>query len=286
MTTLNRCHFFYPLLAASALAVALGCAQAQDKQSTTTSTEAQTTTYKPKVGQSGKDVIWVPTAQSLVDQMLRMAAITPQDYLVDLGSGDGRTVITAAQRGTRAHGIEFNPKMVELARQTAKEAGVSNRATFTEGDIFKSDFSEATVVTLFLLSELNLRLRPTLLDMKPGTRVVSNSFNMGNWEPDDSVDGGPACKSYCRAYKWIVPAKVEGIWTLNNRASLTLNQTFQKLTGHLAMNGVQHEISNAAMQGGRIAFTANGQQYTGELDAGRMTGRDGSGNGWTATRNQ
>jgi len=286
MTPPNRRHAFHLTLAASALSLTLGVAQAQDSPRATGATKATTTAYQPTVGQSGKDVVWVPTPQSLVDQMLRMAAVTPQDYLVDLGSGDGRTVITAAQRGTRAHGVEFNPEMVKLARRAAQDAGVSGKATFTQGDIFESDFSDATVVTLFLLPDLNLRLRPTLLDMKPGTRVVSNSFDMGDWEPDDSADGGPECKSYCHAYKWIVPAKVEGTWMLDNKASLTLNQAFQKLTGQLAMNGKQHEISDAAMQGARIAFTVNGRQYTGEVDAGRIAGQDGSGKSWTAVRKQ
>ena len=142
------------------------------------------TSYEPKVGQPGKDVVWVPTPQALVDQMLDMAKVTPQDYLVDLGSGDGRTVITAAKRGIKAHGIEYNADMTELAKRNAVEAGVTDKATFVNGDIFQSDFSQATVVTLFLLPGLNIRLRPTLLDMKPGTRVVSNSFDMGDWKAD------------------------------------------------------------------------------------------------------
>src|SRR5690606_25964323 len=143
-----------------------------------------------------------------------------------------------------------------------------------------------TVVTLFLLPELNVRLRPTLLDMKPGTRVVTNSFDMGDWEPDDTADGGAECKSYCHAYKWVVPAKVAGAWELDNKDLLNLSQTYQNLNGHLAINGEQHAISDAAMQGARIAFTANGQQYTGEVDADRMTGSDSAGNSWTARRRQ
>lgn len=286
MTPPNRRHAFHLILAASALSLTFGAAQAQDSQTAAAGTGATATTYEPTVGQSGKDVVWVPTPQSLVDQMLRMAAITPQDYLVDLGSGDGRTVITAAQRGTRAHGVEFNPEMVKLARQAAQDAGVSDRATFTEGDIFEADFSDATVVTLFLLPNLNLRLRPMLLDMKPGTRVVSNSFDMGDWEADDTANGGSECKSYCQAYKWVVPAKVEGTWELDNKALLNLSQTYQNLDGHLVVNGKQHEISDAAMQGARIAFTANGQQYTGEVDTDRMTGSDSAGKSWTARRKQ
>ncbi|MBS0430794.1 MAG: hypothetical protein JSS21_00085 [Proteobacteria bacterium] len=174
--------------------------------------------------------------------------------------------------------------MVKLSRQAARQAGVADLATFTEGDIFKTDFSDATVVTLFLLPELNLRLRPILLDMKPGTRVVSNSFDMGDWEADDSVDAGQDCKSYCRAYKWIVPAKVEGTWKLDDTTSLTLDQTFQKLTGYLVMDGQRHAIRDAVMQGALIAFSANGRQYKGEMVAGRMTVHDGNGNTWTATR--
>lgn len=284
MTASNRSHRLHRLLVALILALTLGAAQAQNGQTSTAQAEPGTTTYEPEVGQFGKDVVWVPTAESLVDQMLRMAAITPADYLVDLGSGDGRTVIAAAQRGTRAHGIEFNPDLVKLSRQAARDAGVAGKATFAEGDIFESDFSKATVVTLFLLPQLNLRLRPTLLDMKPGTRVISNSFDMGEWEPDDAVNGGSDCVSFCSAYKWIVPAKVQGTWDLNDKASLTLSQTFQKLQGHLVLNGKRHAISDAAMQGTRIAFAANGRQYTGEVNGERMTGRDGGGNAWTATR--
>lgn len=242
------------------------------------------TGYTPTVGQLGKDVVWVPTADSLVAHMLDMAAITPQDYLVDLGSGDGRTVIAAAKRGTRAHGIEYNPDLVKLSQEEAKKAGVTDLATFVEGDIFKSDFSDATVVTLFLLPELNLRLRPILLNMKPGTRVVSNSFMMDDWEPDEAIETDLNCKSYCNAYKWVVPAKVDGSWELGNNATLRLKQTFQKLEGHYAINGKQHEIYNAGMQGANITFTANGQQYTGTVNGNQINGKDSAGKEWSARR--
>src|SRR5918992_5999257 len=137
---------------------------------------AQTTTYEPSVGQEGKDVVWVPTPQVLVDKMLDMAKVTPSDYVIDLGSGDGRTVITAAKRGARAHGIEYNRDMVELSKRNAEKEGVSGKATFAQADLFKSDFSQASVITMFLLPDINLKLRPKILDLKPGTRVVSNSF--------------------------------------------------------------------------------------------------------------
>lgn len=274
------------LLAVPAIALALGSAFAQSQRTSTAEAGSTATTYEPVIGQKGKDVVWVPTGEALVEQMLRAAQITPQDYVVDLGSGDGRTVIAAAKQGARAHGIEFNPKLVELARQTAKKAGVADRATFAEGDIFKSDFSNATVVTLFLLPELNLRLRPTLLNMKPGTRVISNSFDMGDWPPDESISGGPKCKSYCRAYKWVVPAKIEGTWELGNNATLQLDQTYQLLNGRLTMNGKSQELLDGRLLGTHIAFTAGDKQYTGEVTANQMTGRDNQGNAWTAKRKQ
>src|SRR5690606_30468300 len=161
-----------------------------------------------------------------------MAGLTPNDYLVDLGSGDGRTVITAAKRGAKAKGIEFNPDLVHFAQAAAKAEGVADRATFEQGDIFQSDFSDATVVTLFLTTSLNLKLRPILLDMKPGTRVVSNSFSRGDWEPDASarLDEDDGCVSWCSAYKWMVPAKVGGPWDLGGR-QLVLDQSYQTFEG-------------------------------------------------------
>ncbi|HYA30368.1 MAG TPA: class I SAM-dependent methyltransferase, partial [Acidobacteriota bacterium] len=162
--------------------------------------------FQPQVGQEGKDVIWVPTPQALVDKMLEMGKVTEHDYVIDLGSGDGRTVITAAKRGAKALGIEYNPEMVELSRRNAAREGVSNRASFTKADLFESDFSQATVITMFLLPDINLKLRPKILTLKPGTRIVSNSFTMGDWSADDTVNVKDNCISYCTAYLWIVPA--------------------------------------------------------------------------------
>src|SRR5205823_1069543 len=170
--------------------------------------------YQPEVGQEGKDVVWVPTPQVLVDKMLDMAKVTPKDYVIDLGSGDGRTVITAAKRGAKALGIEYNPEMVELSRRNAAKEGLADKAAFIEGDVFETDFSKATVITLFLLPDLNLRLRPKILDMNPGVRVVSNSFDMDDWMPDERIKLSEGCTRFCTAYLWIVPAKLEGRWKM------------------------------------------------------------------------
>ena len=183
-----------------ALATAMGIAHAADS--------TKIPDYVPSVGQEGKDVVWVPTSQDLVNKMLDMAKVTPKDYLIDLGAGDGRTVITAAQRGLRANGIEYNPDMVKVAQTAARRSGVEKQATFEEADLFKSDLTQAQVITLFLLPSINEKLRPTILDLKPGTRIVSNSFRIGDWEPDQSETVKGDCSNWCTAHLWIVPAKV------------------------------------------------------------------------------
>ena len=189
------------------------------------------TDYQPSVGQEGKDVIWVPTPQALVDKMLDMAKVTPKDYVIDLGSGDGRTVITAAKRGSKALGIEYNPDMVELSKRNAAKEGVSDKASFMKADLFESDFSQAQVITMFLLSSINMKLRPKILDLKPGTRIVSNTFDMGEWKPDETANLS-GCNSWCTAHLWIVPAKTEGTWKLP-QGELTIKQSFQMITGTL-----------------------------------------------------
>jgi len=242
--------------------------------------------YEPSVGQGGKDVVWVPTPQSLVDRMLEMAKVTPSDYVIDLGSGDGRTVITAAKRGTRAHGIEYNPDMVALSKRAAAKEGVSGKATFAKADLFESDFSQATVITMFLLPDINLKLRPKILDLKPGTRIVSNSFTMGEWTADQTVSASEGCTSYCTAYLWIVPAKAEGSWRLP-QGELNLTQTFQMLSGTLTTGGATAKLSNAKMSGDRIRFSVGGAQYTGRVNGGSMEGTVKSSDGtrkWSATR--
>src|SRR5256885_17091638 len=121
--------------------------------------------YEPEVGQPGKDVVWVPTPQAVVDKMLDMARVTAKDFVIDLGSGDGRTVITAAKRGARAMGVEYNPDMVELAKRNAAKEGMTGKANFQQADLFKSDFSQASVITMFLLPDINIKLRPKILGM-------------------------------------------------------------------------------------------------------------------------
>ena len=238
--------------------------------------------YEPQVGQEGKDVVWVPTPQALVDKMLDMAKVTPQDFLMDLGSGDGRTVITAAKRGTRAMGIEYNPDMVELSNRNAAAAGVTDKVKFMKADLFETDLSQATVITMFLLPSINMKLRPTILNLKPGTRIVSNTFTMEDWQADETAtinDSG--CTSWCTSLLWIVPAKVEGTWQMP-AGDLKLTQQFQMLSGSMGSNA----ISEGKVRGSDVSFTAGGVKYTGHVDGNTMTGSatGGNGNSWTATR--
>jgi precorrin-6B methylase 2 len=241
-------------------------------------TQAPAKPFEPQVGQPGKDVVWVPTPQALVDKMLDLAKVTPQDYVIDLGSGDGRTVITAARRGARAHGIEYNPEMVTLAKRNAAQAGVNERATFAEADLFASDFSKAQVVTMFLLPSINMKLRPTILNMRPGTRVVSNSFTMEDWEAD-VTETIQDCQAWCTAHLWIVPAKVEGTWTLPQGA-LTLTQTFQKVSGSLGSTS----ISDGKLRGEEITFKVGDAVYTGRVQGNTMSGTTSAGAKWSATK--
>ena len=236
--------------------------------------------YQPQVGQDGKDVIWVPTPQALVDKMLDMAKVTPKDYVIDLGSGDGRTVITAAKRGAKALGIEYNSDMVELSKRTAAKEGVSDKASFVKADLFESDFSQAQVISMFLLSSINLKLRPKILDLKPGTRIVSNTFDMGDWKAEESATI-PGCNSWCTAHLWIVPAKVAGSWRLP-QGELTIKQTFQNISGTLKSGGSETSITGK-LNGDQISFSAGGTQYSGRVSGNSIEGLAG-GSKWSATR--
>jgi SAM-dependent methyltransferase len=270
-------------VAATVAFLALNVAHAQ---SATKEAAAASKEFTPEVGQAGKDVVWVPTAQTLVNKLLDMAKLTPKDILYDLGSGDGRTVITAAKRGARAYGIEYNPDMVELSKRNAAKEGVSDKATFEKADIFESDFSKATVITLFLLPSLNVKLRPTLLNMKPGTRVAANSFDMGDWKPDQTARVEGDCGSWCTAYLWIVPAKVEGAWKTAN-GELTLKQEFQVISGTLRTGDKSLAISNGKLDGERIAFSVGAAKYSGRVNGDSIEGISNAGTArtpWNATR--
>ena len=236
--------------------------------------------YQPQVGQDGKDVIWVPTPQALVDKMLDMAKVTPKDYVIDLGSGDGRTVITAAKRGSKALGIEYNPDMVELSKRNAAAEGVSDKASFVKADLFESDFSQAQVITMFLLPSINVKLRPKILDLKPGTRIVSNSFDMEDWKPDQT-ENAEGCSNWCTAHLWIVPAKVGGTWKLP-QGELAIKQTFQMITGTFKSGNTSSQISGK-LNGDQISFTAGGTQYSGRVNGNSME-VSGGGKKLTATR--
>jgi SAM-dependent methyltransferase len=238
--------------------------------------------YVPEEGMEGKDVIWWPTSLSLVDAMLDKAKVGPGDTLVDLGSGDGRIVIEAAKRGAIAIGIEYNPDLVKLSQQRAKEQNVADRVQFLNMDLFEYDLSEATVVTMYLLSSLNLKLRPIILGLRPGTRIVSNTFDMGEWEADEEIfiqrvdnkspDGQyRTYTSTSLGYYWMVPAKVEGAWVLGNN-ELNLHQTYQILSGTVKSGSNSVYLEGGRMYGNEIAFTVNGKVYKGTVDENRMSG--------------
>jgi hypothetical protein len=245
--------------------------------------------YQPKEGQVGKDVIWLPTAQALAEKMLNLAQVTSEDFVIDLGSGDGRIVISAAKRGARALGIEYNPDLVALSKRNAVREGVADKARFIEGDIFKSDFTQATVITMFLMPELNLQLRPAILDLKPGTRIVSNSFDMGEWTADQTVAVGreEGCDThYCQAYLWIVPAKVEGAWKLP-QGDMLLRQQFQMISGTLKAETNITQVWNGMLNGDQITFTIGDDHYTGRVSGNVMQGTfktGGKTTNWSATR--
>lgn len=231
--------------------------------------------FEPYVGQPGKDVVWVPTPEAVVERMLDLAKATPGDFLVDLGSGDGRTVITAAKKGIRAMGVEFNPDMVAISNREAARQGVADKVKFVNGDIFATDFSQASVITLYLLPSLNVKLRPMLLAMKPGTRVVSHAFNMADWEPDET-----ATPEGRQVFLWIVPAKASGTWRLQMGGSareLSLQQNFQKLQGTLRSGTESLSVFDAQLRGDDLRFSViekggTRRDFIGKVQGGNMSG--------------
>jgi SAM-dependent methyltransferase len=241
---------------------------------------------QPQVGQAGKDVVYVPTMPALVDKMLDLAHVTAQDYVIDLGSGDGRTVIAAARRGARALGIEYEADLVALSTRNAAAAGVAASATFVKQDFFETDLSKATVVTMFLLPELNLRLRPKLLTLPAGTRIVSNTFAMGDWNPDETAKVEGACGNWCTALLWIVPARVEGGWKMA-QGELWLKQAYQVVGGTFEAGDASGLVVNGRVRADRISFLIGTSLFTGRIAGnaieGTITGTEGV-TPWKATR--
>jgi precorrin-6B methylase 2 len=240
--------------------------------------------FTPTVGQPGKDVVWVPTPQVTVERMLDVAKVVPSDFVMDLGSGDGRNIIAAARRGARALGVEYNPDMVALSRRNAEQAGVAERAQFVEGDMFEADISKATVLALFLLPDNMVRLREKFLSLRPGSRIVANTFGIAGWEADHTEQVGTGCTSWCTVMLWIVPAQVGGTWRTND-GELVLNQEYQKLTGSLTTGGAVTPITEGRVRGNEVEFTAGSVRYTATLGAnGLLEGSVGSGGRWSATK--
>jgi SAM-dependent methyltransferase len=239
--------------------------------------------FEPKVGMPGRDAVWVPTTPQMVEKMLDMAKVTPADVVIDLGSGDGRMVIAAAKRGARARGVEYTPEMVELSRRLASEAGVAGKATFVQGDMYEADFSDATVLALFLLPENLDKLKDKILALKPGARVVLNTYPVTGWKPDVSETITGDCASWCTSMLHVVPAKVGGAWRLPE-GQLTLSQQFQELSGELVSGSARIPITGGRMRGDEITFMARGVTYTGRVSGSQMKGTRSDGQPWSAAR--
>jgi SAM-dependent methyltransferase len=234
------------------------------------SSHAAQSDYVPKSGQLGKDVVWVGNPEAMVQKMLDMAGVMPSDFVVDLGSGDGRNVIAAAKRGAHAHGIEYDPDLVEFSKRQARKEGVSDKTSFERGDVFLADFSKATVVVLFLTPEMNRRLRPKLLSLKPGARVVANTFAIGDWNPDQISSDVSGCERFCTARLWFVPAKVSGTWKLP-QGEFTLKQVYQTFRGTLK-NGDGTLPIAGRLRGDQINFRAGKTQFTAQVEGEVMEG--------------
>ena len=257
----------FALIAFISLSTA-GYAQAQEKPQEP---------FVPRSGQPGKDVVWVPSPPEMVNKMLEIAKVTPADYVIDLGSGDGRNIIAAAKLGARGHGVEYNPDMVALSQRLAKEAGVADKAQFIQGDMYEADISKATVMALFLLPVNLNKLHPKFLNLAPGSRIVANTFGIEGWEPDyrTSLPQGSECESWCDILLWIVPAKVAGTWTLPN-GRLVLTQENQIVNGTATINGETLPITKGRMDGENITFVAGTQTFNGKVKGNKIEGTLGT----------
>ncbi len=235
--------------------------------------------FVPRSGQPGKDVVWVPSPPEMVSKMLEVAKVTPNDFVMDLGSGDGRNIIAAAKLGARGIGVEYNPDMVALSQKLAKEAGVADKAQFIQGDMYAADISKASVLALFLLPVNLTKLHPKFLDLTPGSRIVANTFGIEGWEPDfrTSLPEGSDCDSWCDILLWIVPAKVAGTWAMPN-GRLELTQQNQIVQGTATIGGETHPVKGR-LDGEALTFTAGEQTFTGTVKGNRIDGAN-----WSATR--
>lgn len=245
--------------------------------------------FEPVSGQAGKDVVWVPSPPDMVNKMMELGNVTAKDFVIDLGSGDGRNVIAAAKRGARALGVEFNPDMVALSRRLAEEAGVADKAQFVQYDMYEYDISKATVMALFLLPVNMNKLAPKFFNLAPGSRIVANTFGIEGWEPDQRVTLPPAseCESWCEALLWVVPAKVAGTWTLSSGGTLTLTQEYQMVQGTLSVGGQTHTVVQGRLLGEELSFTANSSTFKATVSGNTMTGTmttPKAGVAFTATR--
>lgn len=244
--------------------------------------------YEPKVGQPGKDVVWVPNPSEMVEKMLDLARVTPQDLVIDLGSGDGRNVIAAAKRGARGRGVEYNPDLVEYSKRQAALAGVAERATFVQGDMYEADFADATVLALFLLPENLRKLMPKFAELAPGTRIVANTFGLPGWTPDSTVRMEDGCRSWCEAMLYIVPAQVQGVWRLDD-GTLDLQQEHQTITGTMTAGDRAVPIEKGTVRVDDITFVVAGATYTGRVKGDRIEGSVTTGESekrFTAVRRQ
>ena len=256
-----------------------------DRRNATSAEPGRDRTYEPVMGQKGKDVVWIPSPTGMVELMLDMAKVTPHDFVIDLGSGDGRNVIAAAKRGARALGVEYNPDLVALSRRNATAERLGDRAQFVQGDMFAADISQATALVLFLIPQNLEKLAAKFYAMKPGTRIVSNTYEIGGgWEPDET-QRLPLCASWCGAHLYIVPAKVAGTWRLPE-GDLTLEQSFQYVWGSYDYNGIRLNVENGRLRGDEISFVANGVEYSGRVSGDAMSGvaKARTTSSWRATR--
>jgi len=244
---------------ASVLAQAAGDAAAAEKKE-----------FTPISGQAGKDVVWVPTPMETVGLMLDIAKVTTKDFVIDLGSGDGRNIIYAAKRGARGLGVEYNPDMVELSKRTAAKEGVGHLAEFIQGDMFEADISKATVLALFLLPDNLNKLEPKFLKLNPGTRIVANTFGITGWTPDLEQNVEGECRAWCKVILYTVPAPVSGDWKVGDER-FQIIQTAQTLSGY-QIKGRTSLPLQGRVDGNQIYFRVAGVNYSGTIKGDRIEG--------------